>query len=178
MTPGGIVELERKLLARELLEDWRWLDRRIPAAQQRLAAAVAAYGTTLTGIVGIGDVGVATIIAIVDDPSRFPTRGHFAAFNGTAPLEASSGDVRRHRLSRRGNRQLNKVLHAAARTQMRLPGPGRDYYQRKIAEGKGTMQAPRALKRQLSDVVYRHLQADTQQRAVRGGQMRTTPKSA
>jgi transposase len=70
------------------------------------------------------------------------------------------------------------VLHTAAKTQIRRGGPGRDYYQRKLAEGNSPMEALRALKRQLSDVVYRRLLADHQQRAVRGGQMRTSPKAA
>jgi transposase len=177
--PGSIVELERKLVARELVEDIRWLDRRIPIAKQRLSEALATYGTTLTDIHGIGDIGAATILSIVDDPTRFPTKGHFAAFTGTAPIEASSGDVRRHRLSRRGNRQMNKVLHTAAKTQIRLAGPGRTYYDRKLAEGKSPMEALRSLKRQLSDVVYRRLLTDHRRRlAVRGGQTGTRPKSA
>lgn len=178
VVPATIVELERKLLAREILADIRSLDRRIPAANKRLSDALAAYGTSLTDIHGIGDVGAATILSIVDDPTRFPTKGHFAAFTGTAPIEASSGDVERHRLSRRGNRQMNKVLHTAAKTQIRLGGPGRTYYDRKRAEGKSTMEALRALKRQLSDVVYRRLLADHQESAVRGGQVRTSPKAA
>jgi len=70
------------------------------------------------------------------------------------------------------------VLHTAAKTQIRRGGPGRDYYQRKLAEGKSPMEALRALKRQLSDVVYRRLLADHQKRAARGGQMRTSPKAA
>ena len=179
VTPGSIVELERKLVARELLDDIRALDRRIPAATKRLSQALAASITGLTDIHGIGLIGAATILSIVDDPTRFPTKGHFAAFTGTAPIEASSGDVRRHRLSRRGNRQMNKVLHTAAKTQIRRDGPGRTYYQRKLAEGKGTMEALRCLKRQLSDVAYRQLLADHQRRqAVRGGQTGTRPKSA
>ncbi len=175
---GDIVTLERKLLARELIDDIRRLDRRIPAARRRLSEALAAYGTTLTDIHGIGDVGAATILSIAEDPTRFATKGHFAAFTGTAPLQASSGDVQRHRLSRRGNRQLNKVLHTAAKTQIRRGGPGRTYYDRKLVEGKSSMEALRALKRQLSDVVHRRLLADHQARAVRGGQTRTSPKAA
>ncbi len=179
ITPGSVVELERKLVARDLLDDVRWLDKRIPVAKQRLSQALTAYGTTLTDIHGIGEIGAATILSIVDDPARFPDRGHFAAFNGTAPLEASSGDVRRHRLSRLGNRQMNKVIHVAARTQIRRDGPGRTYYDRKLAEGKSKMEALRALKRQLSDVIYRRLLADERARqAVRGGQTGIKPKAA
>ncbi len=177
--PQGVVEEMRKQMARELLADWRQLDRRVTVASQRLSQAVAGHGTTLTAIYGIGAVGAATILGIVGDVRRFPNRGHFAAFNGTAPLEASSGQVHRHRLSRRGDRQLNKVLHVAARAQARHGGPGRIYYDRKLAEGKSQMEALRALKRQLSDVVYRHLVDDQRAReAVRGGQAGTSPKAA
>ena len=109
----------------------------------------------------------------------FPTAGHFAAFNGTAPLEASSGDVRRHRLSRRGNRDLNKVLHIAAVTQLSRDTAGRAFYRRKLAEGKTRGEAKRALKRQLSDVVYRRLNADDRRRKqIRGGHPGTRPSSA
>ncbi|MDQ3708325.1 MAG: IS110 family transposase, partial [Actinomycetota bacterium] len=134
---------------------------------------------TLTDIPGIGDVGAATILSIVDHPARFPTKGHFAAFIGTAPLDASSGDVRRHRLSRRGNRQMNKVLHMAARRRSAVAVPGASTTSASAPKANSTMEALRALKRQLSDVVYRRLLADQQQRqAARGGQMRTRPKSA
>jgi len=96
----------------------------------------------------------------VGDIARFPTAGHFASYNATAPIEASSGNKSRHRLNPRGNRKLNHVLHIAAVSQLRYPGKGRDYYQRKIAEGKTTKEAIRALKRRISDVVYRRLVAD------------------
>ena len=91
--PVTAVEASRKQVAQELLEDWRWLNRRIPPAEDRLFRAVAAHGTTLTSIYGVGDVGAATIISIVGDVTRYPTAGHFAAFCGTAPLQASSGDI-------------------------------------------------------------------------------------
>jgi transposase len=178
ITPGDVVALERKLLARHMLDDIRSVERRIPAATRRLEQALATYDTTLTSVVGISTVGAATILSIVDDPTRFATAGHFAGFTGTAPLQANSGDVERHRLSRRGNRQMNKVLHTAAVTQIRQRGPGRDYYDRKRREGKSSKEAMRALMRQLSDVVYRRLLADHQRKVVRGGHMRTRPKSA
>ena len=178
---GDVVTLQRKVLAREMLTDIRTLDRRIPDATTRLERALDTFDTSLTGIVGISTIGAATILSITGDPTRFATAGHFAGFTGTAPLQASSGDVERHRLSRRGNRQMNKVLHTAAITQIRRPGPGRDYYDRKRREGKSSKEALRALMRQLSDVVYRRLCADharRQREVVRGGHVRTRPKSA
>jgi transposase len=96
----------------------------------------------------------------IGDIHRFRTAGHFASWNGTAPIEASSGDQRRHRLSRAGNRRINRVLHIMAIVQLRHDTPGRAYYRRRCAEGKTTMEALRALKRHLSDVVYRQMVRD------------------
>lgn len=177
--PVTLTDHERRHSVLELVEEWRWIDRRIPNVEDRLRDTLRVHGTTLTDIFGIGEIGAATIIAAVGDVHRFPSRGHFAAFNGTAPLDASSGDIHRHRLSRKGNRQLNAVLHIAAVSQIRWDTPGRAYYRRKLAEHKTTGEARRALKRQLSNVVYRHLLADDRAReAVRGGQTGTELASA
>jgi len=68
---------------------------------------------------------------------RFANRDHYAAYTSTAPVEVSSGGRQIHRVSRRGNRQLNHALHIAAISQIRHPGTeGRTYYERKVAEGK------------------------------------------
>ena len=91
----------------------------------------------------------------VGDITRFPDRNHFASWTGTAPVDASSGDHVRHRLSRRGNRQINRVLHMMAVVQLRNPTEGRAYYDNKKATGKSSKEAVRALKRRLSDAVYR-----------------------
>ena len=91
---------------------------------------------------------------------RFRSAAAFAAFNGTAPIEASSGEVVRHRLSRAGDRQLNSCLHIMAISQLRRDCPGRRHYLRKRGEGKGHKEALRCLKRRLSDLVYRQLIAD------------------
>ena len=119
------------------------------------------------------------------DPSRrvryaSPSADCLASYAGTAPIEASSGDVVRHRLSRHGNRQLNNAIHLAAHTQTIRPGPGRDYYQRRRDTGNSRNEALRLLKRQLTKTIYRTLLADadrTRQNAVsfppnRGGLVR------
>ncbi len=93
--------------------------------------------------------------------TRFPSAGHYARYNATAPLEASSGPRVRHRLNPRGNRQLNHALHVAAITQIAHDTIGRAYFERKIDEGKTRKEALRALKRRISDAVYRQLVADT-----------------
>ena len=78
---------------------------------------------------------------------------------GVAPIPVSSGRTDRHRLSRGGNRQLNAALHRVAITQLRLPGPGQTYYQRRRAHGDATGEAVRALKRRIARAVYQHLRA-------------------
>jgi transposase len=160
--PVGEVDVIRKELARDLLDDLRRLDAKLAANATRIAEAVHDSGTTLTEIQGVGPITAARIIGHSGNPARFPTRGHYASYAGTAPIEASSGTVERHRLSRRGNRQLNSALHGIAITQMRHPGLGRDYYDRKLAEGKTRGEARRALKRHLSDRVFATLVADAQ----------------
>ena len=111
---------------------------------------------------GIGPAGAARILADVGDVARFGDRNHFASWTGTAPIDASSGEQIRHRLSRAGNRRMNHVLYIAAFVQLRHDTPGRAYYRRKLAAGKTPMEAMRCLKRRLSDAVYRQLRADSQ----------------
>ncbi len=109
----------------------------------------------MTSIVGIGPINAATILGYSGDISRFATKAQFASYNGTAPIEASSGGRVRHRLNPRGNRNINHALHIAAVCQLRYDGEGRPYYDRKIAEGKSSKEAVRALKRRISDRVFR-----------------------
>jgi transposase len=136
-----------------------------------LKAAVAATGSRLMDIHGIGPAGAARILADVGDVARFPDRSHFASWTGTAPIDASSGQHIRHRLSRAGNRRLNHVLYIAGIIQLRHDTAGRAYYRRKLAAGKTPMEAMRCLRRRLSDAVYRQLVADAtgQQEASPGG---------
>jgi transposase len=130
-------------------------------SRARITAAVTASGTTLREIFGVGPIVAAMLIGFSGDPLRFPSASRYAAYTGTAPIEFSSGGRIVHRLSRRGNRRLNHALHCAAITQIRhRHSPGRHYYERKLAEGHTPREATRALKRRLSDVVFRHLVAD------------------
>ena len=92
----------RHQLAGDLIADVRDLDRRIAAVEAHIKAAVAQSKTTLVELFGVGPVLAAKLLGEVGDISRFPTKHHFAARTGTAPLEASSGQVVRHRLSRAG----------------------------------------------------------------------------
>jgi hypothetical protein len=92
--------------------------------------------------------------------TRFADGNRFATWTGTAPIEASSGEHVRHRLSRAGNRRMNHMIHIAAATQIRLDTEGRRYYRRKLAQGKTRMEAMRCLKRRISDALYRQLLVD------------------
>src|ERR1700733_2377955 len=121
--------------------------------------AVLETGSHLMDIHGVGPAGAARILADVGDVARFPDRHHFASWTGTAPIDASSGQHLRHRLSRAGNRRLNHVLYIAGIVQLRHDTPGRAYYRRKRAAGKTSMEAMRCLRRRLSDAVYRQLAA-------------------
>jgi transposase len=100
-----------------------------------------------TEVFGVGPVVAATMVGITGDVIRFASRDRFGAFNGTAPIEVSSGDRRIYRLSRRGNRQLNHAIHMAAVTQIRHHhSEGRVLYDQKIAEGKTPKDALSALR--------------------------------
>lgn len=158
--PVTAVEVERKNLALELVADIRRLDQAAKAVKTRAKVAVAASGTTVTDVHGVGPIVAAILTGHAGDITRFPSTDHFASYNGTAPIEASSGPKVRHRLNPRGNRQLNHALHMIAISQSIHQTPGRVYYQRKLAEGKSVKEARRALKRQISDAVYRQLRND------------------
>ena len=161
MTPSGAVARARCELAADFLQDLRRTGARMHEARKKLAAAVQAFGTTLTAIFGVGPVVAAVVIGKAGDPARFASRDHFAAYNGTAPVEVSSGNRKACRLSRRGNRRHGHAVHMAAVTQVsQRHSDGRAYYDKKIAEGKTLKEALRALKRQVSDAIYKRLRAD------------------
>ena len=158
--PHDGVAAERKHQAAALIADVIRLDAEIKAVKARIAIAVEAADTTVTDVYGVGAIVAAIAIAHAGDVTRFASRNHFASYAGTAPIEASSGPKKRHRLNPRGNRQLNHAIHMAAITQIRNPTPGRVYFDRKLAEGKTKKEALRALKRRVSDAIYRALLAD------------------
>lgn len=155
--PITAVERARKAQAQALVGDVRRLDAQLKASKATIAEAVAPVPTSLCELSGVGPISAAIILAHTGDVRRFPSADDYASYNGTAPIDASSGPRKRHRLNPRGNRQLNHAMHIIAFSQLSHPGPGRDYYERKMAEGKSQKEAVRALKRQISNVVYRQL---------------------
>jgi transposase len=160
VAPIGAPAVTRWQLADELVADIRQLEQRIAAVEARIKTVVVQANTSLLGLFGVGPVLAATFLGEVGDVHRFPTKHHFAAHTGTAPLEASSGQVIRHRLSRAGDRKLNHSLYMMAMVQVRRPSAGQVYYQPKLAEGKSPKEALRCLKRRLSDAVFRCLVLD------------------
>jgi transposase len=169
--PRDLVGRTRKQLALELVVDLEKIYARTKAADKELKTLVAATGTGLLDLHGIGPSGAARLLVEVGDITRFPNRAHFASWTGTAPIDASSGDHIRHRLSRGGNRQINHVLHIMAVVQLRNPTEGRAYYDRKKATGKTSMEAMRCLKRRLSDLTFKTMLDDlvTTQKTGPGG---------
>ena len=154
---GDPVAHHRVLIANELIDEIARLDDRHDRVEATLAAAVAAVGTT-PHLRSTGSARSSRRCSSAT-PATSPGSRPGATTPATTrphPIEASSGPKARHRLNPRGNRQLNWAIHTAAITQLRYDTPGRRFYDRKVAEGKTTKEALRALKRRLSDVIYRH----------------------
>jgi transposase len=166
--PSAGPQRTRRWLASDLIREARRLDAEVAELEARIAAAIMASRTTLMTLFGIGPILAAKILGRVGDVRRFPSAAHFASYCGVAPIEASSGDVVRHRLSRAGDRQLNFALYMMALCQARQHPEGRGYFLRKRAAGHSDKEALRSLKRRLADVVYRQLLRDA----------RTAPLSA
>jgi transposase len=158
--PVSDAGIERKRQARLLAIELRRFEHDLDTLSITIRDAVAASGTTVTEIHGVGPIMAAYIIGHSRDIHRFRDAGHYARYNGTAPVSASTSAKNLHRLNRNGNRQLNHALHVAAVTQVGHDTPGREYYRRKIAEGKTRKAALRSLKRRISDAVYHQLLID------------------
>jgi transposase len=166
--PGTLVGKTIRRMAAEEIADLVVVDAKLKAIKKELKTAVTDRGSHLMDLFGVGPAGAARILCDVGDVARFCDRNHFASWTGTAPLDASSGEQIRHRLSRAGNRRMNHVLHIAAIVQIRHDTEGRAYYRRKLAESKTPMEALRCLKRRLSDAVYRQLVNDATRAAAVG----------
>ena len=161
--PITAVEQTRYDLAHELLDDVERLDVQLKESHRRIRTAVKASGTSLTELYGVGPILACELIGYTGDVRRFTTRDQFASYAGVAPIELSSGGRIVHRLSRRGNRQLNHAIHMVAICQIRQKdSEGRIYFEKKVAEGKTKREAIRSLKRQVSNAVYRQLLLDAQ----------------
>jgi transposase len=164
--PRDVAGKTRRRIAAEELTELIAVETKIKKATTELKAMVLGRDSRLMEIHGVGPVVAARILADVGDVARFADRNRFASWTGTAPLDASSGEQNRHRLSRAGNRRMNHMIHIAAVTQIRLNTEGRAYFRRKRLDGKKPMEAMRCLKRRISDAIYRQLVADAQRVAL------------
>ena len=162
--PRDQVGKARKQLALEQLADIVEVDAKLQAAAKRIAEVFKEHPSHVTELFGFGQILACLAIGEAGDVRRFPNKGHFASYTGTAPVDSSSGDNPHVYVNRGGNRRLNHALHIAALVQTQHPGPGRDYYLRKRAEGKTALSAMRCLKRKLSDALFRALVADFNKR--------------
>jgi transposase len=160
LRPTDSIDIERKQIAAEFLDEVRHHDHALVELHRRIIAAVKAADTTVTDVPGVGPIVACYLIGYSGDVRRFPTAGHYARYNATAPIETSSGPRVRHRLNPNGNRQLNHAIHIAALGQISHDTAGRAYYLRKQAEGKSRKEAMRCLKRRISDAIYAQLRAD------------------
>ncbi len=147
-------------VARDLVGRIRELTIAVNELERRIRQAVSRLAPTLLELAGVGALTAAKILAEVADARRFRSKDAFARHNGTAPLPVWSANRVRHRLSRTRNRQLNAAIHRIAVTQMRIHEEASAYLERRMAMGNTKTEAIRALKRKLSDVVYRRLLAD------------------
>jgi transposase len=166
--PRDIAGKTRRRIAADELAELVAVEAKIKKSTAELKTIVLARGSHLMDLHGVGPVVAARALADVGDVTRFADRNRFASWTGTAPLDASSGEQNRHRLSRAGNRRMNHMIHIAAMSQIRLDTNGRVYYRRKRAEGKKPLEAIRCLKRRISDAIYRQLLEDAQRAAAEG----------
>ncbi len=158
--PGTVARIARELVGRI-----RELTRTIRGLERELERLVTVVAPTLLALPGCGQLSAAKLVGQVAGASRFTSAAAFARHNGSAPLPVWSGNTERHRLSRKGDRQVNVVLHRIAITQMRLGDRGRTYYDHRRAAGDTKTEAIRALRRRISDEVYRRMRHDEHLRA-------------
>jgi transposase len=152
-------------ICRELVAEIRRLTKRCDQLEAELKPLVRRYAPTLVKVCGVATLTGAKLIAEIDDVRRFATDARLAMYGGVAPLDASSGRQRRHRLNRSGNRQLNRALYLITVTQLRVYAPAREYLARRLTEGKTKAEAMRALMRYIARHIYRILTAEAQRRA-------------
>lgn len=145
-------------ISRELATRIGELTRRSKELEREIAARVGATAPAVLALTGCAALTTAKIVAETGGSERFRDDAALALHAGVAPLDASSGQQRRHRLNRTGNRQLNCALHRMAVTQGRVDPRARAYLERRQAEGKTRREALRCLKRHLARVVYHALQ--------------------
>ncbi|MBY0290794.1 MAG: transposase, partial [Mycobacteriaceae bacterium] len=152
-------------LARQELADIGYLTTAIDSVTENIASRVNELDSALLKVPGCAELTAAKLIGETANVDRFRSEAAFARYVGTAPVPRSSGATGgRLRASRSGNRQCNAALHRIAIVQLRLEGPGRQYYLRRRDEGDTAATAIHCLKRRLCRVIYNRLRTDYQHR--------------
>jgi transposase len=151
--------------ARDLLIRIRELTAAVDALEREIRVLASRVAPSLLALTGCGHLTAAKLVGQTAGITRFRSRAAFARHNGTAPVPVWSGNTVRHRLNRGGDRQLNVALHRIAITQLQRPGPGKEYLAKRMAAGDTKTEAIRALRRRLSDEVFRRLMIDETDRA-------------
>lgn len=147
-------------IALDLVGRIRELTAAVDRLERDIGRLTAVLAPTLLALQGCGPLTAAKLVGETADIRRFHSAAAFARHDGTAPVPVWSGNVTRHRLSRGGNRQLNLALHRIAITQFQRPGKGKDYIAKRMAAGDSKTEAIRALRRRISDEVYRRMIID------------------
>jgi hypothetical protein len=134
-------------------------EREAKALHVQIDVLVRRIAPEILGEFGVGTIIAAQVIVSWSHPGRVRSEAAFAKLAGVAPIEASSGTVVRHRLSRFGDRQLNRALHTIVLTRTRQDAETKTYVQRRTAEGKTPREIRRCLKRYVARQLYRRLEA-------------------
>lgn len=152
--PARLVEALRRLGERALA-----LSAELQTTAQQLKDLLAEQAAPLLAECGVGPMTAAQMLVSSGDAQRMRSEGSFAALGGTSPVEASSGPIKRHRLNRGGDRQLNRALHMIALNRCRFHPETAAYYTRLLERGKTKREARRCVKRMLARRFYHQLRA-------------------
>jgi transposase len=152
-------------IALELVEDCRRITRRVNSLEKEITSLIEEHFPKLLVLSGCGALTAAKLVGEIAGIGRFSSDAKLAMHAGVGPLEASSGQRQRHRLNRKGNRQLNAALHRIAVTQCRVHAPAKTFMAKKMREGKSKREALRCLKRHLVRTIFRTLAGEPMQRS-------------
>jgi transposase len=161
-TTVGADELATRLVLRSLARRVQAATLEAAELEREIHAHVHALAPALLDEPGVGPIVAAQLIIAWSHPGRLRSEACFARLAGVAPIPASSGHTQRHRLSRGGDRQLNRALHTIILHRRQHDPATRDYIARRVSEGKSTRDATRLLKRYLARHLYRLLESSQQ----------------
>lgn len=136
------------------------LDIEVNDNERALLAIIKQARPSLLDLSGVGPVNAATVLVAWSHPGRVRNEAAFAKLGGVNPLEVSSGNRDEHRLNRTGDRQLNRALHAIAKTRLEHDDRTQAYLERRTAEGLSKARIRRCLKRYIARELFRHLAAN------------------